>query len=496
MLSRRRQQLNRTLRLESLQARQLLAADVGLDPLDSSVLQVEGSADADEIRVEETTVEQSTSYYFGGRYCNHSWKVPGIKASVADSSGKVLDEASFPARDIKEIRIDGDDGDDRIYNLTDIKSTVDGGRGDDFIMGGTNDDQLFGDSGDDMFFARGGDDLIKTGMGTDYASGGAGDDRIEGLGTEGDKLFGNRGNDFIRGSSGNDALYGGSGHDQIFGGLDRDYINGGRGNDGLFGGSGSDTLAGGSGHDRFLLPKSGETWWGRNQTSDDVLDEDSSDVRIWLEDGEDRDLQPSGNLHSFQGARWQAEEVEIIDEAFASLAQRTGNNSLLRWRFGIDMTFTRIGTGQDLSNPAQPTDSNILGWNTNLGEIVLTDGAFSSPERAQQTTFHEIAHNWDDENDNWEAWKAITDWIEVPGIVPAPGMGYTQSNDEQWWFDSGATFVRDYGKTNPMEDFATVFTAHLADYAGQTYEFGSYNASNLAPKFGFMDTFLATLGTA
>lgn len=77
--------------------------------------------------------------------------------------------------------------------------TIDGGKGDDFIMGSS------------------GDDVIKGGKGNDFIMGGNGNDQIHG----------GRGNDFVHGGDGSDKVYGDKGRDNVYGGQGKDWVQGG-----------------------------------------------------------------------------------------------------------------------------------------------------------------------------------------------------------------------------------------------------------------------------
>jgi hypothetical protein len=107
-----------------------------------------------------------------------------------------------------------------------------------------------------VVFAGGGDDTVRldgglatlTRLRTTF-DGGDGDDRLTG-GAGRDTLRGGRGDDELRGAAGADRLTGGDGVDVLFGGDGNDRLSGGRGNDLLAGGPGRDRLTGGPGVDR------------------------------------------------------------------------------------------------------------------------------------------------------------------------------------------------------------------------------------------------------
>ena len=70
----------------------------------------------------------------------------------------------------KDMRIDGDDGDD----------TITGGAGDDSLYGGSGDDTIYGEGGDDTICGNNDDDALYGGDGDDTLDGGLGDDDIDG----------------------------------------------------------------------------------------------------------------------------------------------------------------------------------------------------------------------------------------------------------------------------------------------------------------------------
>jgi Ca2+-binding RTX toxin-like protein len=142
--------------------------------------------------------------------------------------------SSFPVGEVRSIRVNAFDGDDRITlgSGVDLPVVVDGGAGNDVIYGGTGDDTLNGGTGNDQIYAGGGvntvtdgtgDDLVDltqnaagvtytTGGGLDTVLGSVFDDVIQG-GSSADRLEGRGGNDALRGAGGNDALFGQEGSD-------------------------------------------------------------------------------------------------------------------------------------------------------------------------------------------------------------------------------------------------------------------------------------------
>jgi Ca2+-binding RTX toxin-like protein len=121
---------------------------------------------------------------------------------------------SFSAEEAKNLEVRGGKGNDTIICTGEADErtffgipigdnnpnlTIDGGKGDDFIMGSS------------------GDDVIKGGKGNDFIMGGDGNDTIHG----------GRGNDFVHGGDGNDKVYGDQGRDDVYGGQGKDWVQGG-----------------------------------------------------------------------------------------------------------------------------------------------------------------------------------------------------------------------------------------------------------------------------
>lgn len=127
------------------------------------------------------------------------------------------------------------------------------------VRGTDSGDQLraFNDNGE-RFFGDAGDDGIVGGAGADHVYGGAGDDWLYGLG-------------------GNDEIYGDDGADHIFGGNGDDLVYGGAGNDVLDGGLGADTLIGGAGNDLYVI--------GAGYAAPTIIDNDGFDTLQVAQDG-------------------------------------------------------------------------------------------------------------------------------------------------------------------------------------------------------------------
>ncbi len=157
---------------------------------------------------------------------------------------------TFDAAKVKGMSINGFDGNDSIFNDTNIPSTLVGSRGDDtlrggaggdFIRGESNNDSLSGGDGNDTLLGEGGNDSLSGNAGRDFLDGGAGNDRLSGHGGR-DKLFGSDGNDRLYGGASDDWLYGQAGDDQLFGEGGNDELHADSGRNTLHGGASNDLL--------------------------------------------------------------------------------------------------------------------------------------------------------------------------------------------------------------------------------------------------------------
>jgi Ca2+-binding RTX toxin-like protein len=162
----------RSLRMETLESRQMMAFDIDFD---DGILTIVGGDGHDEIHI---------AGYPGG----------DLVVSMHDWDADKHEDFDRDFEDIELIRVFGGAGNDYIFSSSSIPMEVYGGDGDDTIQGGDGNDRLFGGSGNDYIYGAGGDDTIDGGDGDDNLMGGLGNDR----------LLGGRGTNVLRGSSGND----------------------------------------------------------------------------------------------------------------------------------------------------------------------------------------------------------------------------------------------------------------------------------------------------
>jgi len=162
-------------------------------------------------------------------------------------------------------RIQGSDGNDIIRGAAGIV-TLDGGKGDDWVIGSNEAHHLRGDDGADLLWAGWSNDTLYGGVGSDTLVGGAGADQLDGgydspqitnyvsyvsaaapvwvfmdqsLNPDANKVnTGDAAGDTFLNIKG---LIGSNGNDRLGGTADHDTLNGGAGADTLYGGAGSDT---------------------------------------------------------------------------------------------------------------------------------------------------------------------------------------------------------------------------------------------------------------
>lgn len=218
----------RTLRVQGLEPRALLAVDVFLDIL-SGELRITGTPGDDMVSVSADL----------------------LSVDVTESPNGDPDTLSFPRSAVRSITFRGGDGDDEFTNKVSLPSSIFGQGGDDALTGGPTMDLLQGGEGDDQLRGGAGVDRLVGGAGIDELFGDDGDDRLEGEEGE-DLLHGGRGADFLQGGFGVDQLFGDEDDDNLFGGEDRDYLYGGLGNDILRGGDTRDVLRGNEGNDQLF----------------------------------------------------------------------------------------------------------------------------------------------------------------------------------------------------------------------------------------------------
>lgn len=440
--------------VESLEGRRLMAADTP---------RFEGS------RLIVTTDHAHTSVEV---------RPVGSEISVRDlSTGRSW---NFAASTVGSVEFRGGNGNDRFVNyVRTLPVRAFGNGGNDYLEGYQAADHLDGGSGNDTLVGYGGNDTLV---------GGAGNDTLRGM-SGADELWGDSGADVLSGGEGDDSLYGGSGADQLFGEA---------GDDGLFGGVGeADRLTGGEGEDRFLvnLRTIRERYWASDwdrirghrsyrtvtRAEDTVTDATAADSVTQFRDlGQTRlSVMIFGSV-AFSAGTWSDRDIETIDGALRNLHQQTGNTRLLKTAAGRNLVFERVGN--QISGPG-----NLGGWNSENGSIAFTNVGLRDAAEARLTTYHEIAHNWDDphENGRIQAFRSLSGWTQ------GGGNGLTRAADgSSWHYRTGSAFAYDYGRSNPAEDFATTWES----YFDRRFHGSASNRTTVAAKHAALDGFFASLG--
>jgi|GEM_PF-2523810 len=120
----------------------------------------------------------------------------------------------------------GKDKNDLLIAIDDTKAnTLNGGKGNDFLIGAKLNDTLDGGDDNDILVGKEGNDILKGGKGYDELYGGTGKDNLDG-GADADHLYGGSEDDILNGGDGNDILEGGTGVDtyKFIGAFGRDVI--------------------------------------------------------------------------------------------------------------------------------------------------------------------------------------------------------------------------------------------------------------------------------
>lgn len=482
--------------------------DPGPDPnpaaitFTDGVITAIGTQSADVIRIDPYVPVASQDFIVG----TVGVRREGVRVRVMDTAGVPRRDASgtlldqiFGSNEVEQVNVEALGGDDQVINATSTKMAVQGGEGNDTLTGGPGKDQLQGDGGNDRLVGGAGSDALYGGTGDDTLYGEAGDDFLLGMeeadfvyggagndvllgGTGADHLFGEADNDVLHGNEDNDVLLGGTGNDNLYGGAGADDLQGEQGNDGLFGGEGRDVLKGGPGIDRFLR-------WNRSGNSTTLTDRAKNESlttfkgtttqQVTKRDGPDLRYNPR---------EWTEGAIAEVDTGLAFLHAEVGNTKLLKLKNGRDLTIVRVGSyipynvldgvNDVAEDKANKSGSLIAAWNRNNGEIFFVQVDLTN-------TIHELAHNWDTNNPRYKQWLTLSGWVKTN----KPKTGQVLSLDKKWVYNESASFARDYGKTNPSEDFATMFE----EYYNFKINRPTVNPEYLISKLNFIGLFITSL---
>ena len=275
---RKRRQLQKRLhRVESLEDRRLMAANVTFN---QGLLSIEGTAASDHVVIEQRVFQLAQPGYqqktasLNPRY-NRTVSVPVTTVTYGhlDSKGDLIQDGQRNIHSqIRQVHFYGRAGNDLFQNETSIPTVAYGGPGSDTLHGGSGSDRLYGSQhsgfvnqrlyrvglrghqameGRDRLYGHAGNDYLYGGSGADFLFGAEGHDWISGAAGN-DVIFAGDGNDWIIGHSGDDSIFAGSGDDRIHGSQGNDVIWAGAGNDVAFGNQGNDSISGGAGRDQLF----------------------------------------------------------------------------------------------------------------------------------------------------------------------------------------------------------------------------------------------------
>ncbi|QDT11900.1 calcium-binding protein [Planctomycetes bacterium K23_9] len=468
-----RRRVNRSLRIQNLAARQLMAADIELI---GDTLQINGDDLDDQITVRYVNLPMKNVNPNLSPVIQFQ-QSQRLQVRVSDSTKNMVQVRHFLPSEVDDLVINTGNGANFVDNQTDLESRIVGGDGPDRLYGGSVNDRIFGGDSRDYLFGRDGDDQINGQDGADY-------------------LYGGRGDDLLRGGNQRDRLYGHRGDDRLIGGNHLDYLYGGDDNDALIGGNGPDQLHSGTGDDRFLIGV------GDNDTVLDINAVD--DVRINFQDTfVSTDVNLASNIGTVTAApaTWNDTDLESVDRSLEMLFDATDNNRLLQKHDGSELDFVRYST---LSDSSGALNTSVLGWNGGDGIIIL-DNATWQASRLYQTVIHEVGHNFDttEENAFVDEFLDVGTWTYRKWYQRESALianGYVQAVDtnyDRWFFkaDSADKFAREYGTMNPKEDFATSIAAKIMTDNGWRYnsESPSEVRTRMSARFDVLDDFFASL---
>ncbi len=388
--------------------------------------------------------------------------------------------------------VEGNSGNDQLSGNNGF-DTVRGGTGDDTIYGGHHDDNLFGDEGDDLIAGNTGNDHIEGGNDNDTLSGNSGQDTIW-AGTGNDNLYGGLDADYLYGETGLDRLFGAGGADLLFGGTGSDFLDGGDGNDRLYGETDADELFGGDGNDGLFGGIGGGDQITGNEGSDRFL--------IWTGDTmvDRNDLEAQIEFRN-ETSSWNEYEIQIVDDGLHWLMERANTSLVVRDSLDTDpVVYSKWSNlGGAIGINSLTTYFNSLEGFTYDREIQFLEWNENSSfynEQVVLTTIHEVGHSWDSDTEInavlaggvgqlWTNFTTISQWTDTN----PNSSQFQQSHDGEWWYNSNSDFAYNYGRTNPYEDWATMWEAVYEAEHGT-------NHSAIANKIDIFDQLMAAFASA
>ena len=240
-----------------------------------------------------------------------------------------------------------------------------------------------------------------------------------------------------------------------------DSLYGQAGKDGLIGGIVTgDRLEGGTEDDRYLV-----------FNNDTIVGFEAKDAKLLFR-------------NSYLAA-WGNEEMEAVDVGLQTMHYRTNNTRLLKDSLSTDpIVFEKVRT-----LPFSGSTRNVLNefvtnaFNPKTGffepqiryERVMQYSDWNESSAAENKvretrTYFEFAKNWDSSKEIkavvlaqqylFDNFKLLSNWVDEN---PNDPLRYWISNDNQWWYRLDSVFANDFGRTNPIDDWATAWEVGLDD---------------------------------
>ena len=270
-----------------------------------------------------------------------------------------------------------------------------------------------------------------------------------------DKLNAGVGDDDLHGGDGDDNLFGGDGNDNLYGEAGADTLVGQNGDDGLFGGinvNTQDILFGNDGKDRFLF-----------SSYDYVADAIGEDAEVEIRNG---------------NVTWTNLEVEILDDSFQMLVNRTQNTALLKGTMTDEplvfikdfavASATEVGTNALVSVTNQvfdPATGQIVPVTVLERQITIREWDEFAPtdnDEIIQGLPQVMAYTWagpdavpnvlPNDSSWWAQWRLLSGWTDT---FPNQIEFYEVSGDNNWWYLKTAEFAAADSTFNPDKDWAT-----------------------------------------
>ena len=359
-----------------------------------------------------------------------------------------------------------------------------------------------------------------------------------------DLLVGDDGDDMLYGDGQADEIYGNNGNDTAFGGAENDTIYGGFGIGFAAGrqlalissmatvtttsctATPVTTSCLGAAETTISTAKLAQTSFAAVIGNDGLFGGTETNDILWGEEGKDRLLYFVGDALpdvSSEDARlefrnlssnWTNREVEVIDQGLALLHQRTGNTRLLQGTltsepvvFNKKLTLpisnppamVRVGTNElvtlteQVFNPVTQQVETVTRMERQLSFAEWNENDASMNARYTAEVPREMAHTWatseaitavlPNQGSYWSSFLLFSGWTQTR---PADIQFYDVSLDSEWFFRKDALFVEEFSKTNPAEDFASVWKLYF-DPAGAA------ERSRLVTKISKLDSLFSML---